>query len=121
MFLIDNLSYLKNSFFRWMKETRIKECPVKLDKEFSIAIAMTTSAFKVAINGRHFITYEYRMIQIPKSSFNGHNQIFEKLTGPKIFGENGLQIQVLSVDHTLLKEECEMYEVLSNSKFIGKK
>lgn len=110
-----------NDALEWMKETRIKESPVKLDKEFSLVIAMTSTCFKVAIDGRHYVAYEYRMIQIPKSSFNGHNQIFERLSGLKVIAEDGLKLQVLELDHTLLKEDCDMYEVLSNKNFLRKK
>lgn len=101
-----------------MKETRVKGMPIKFYKEFIIAIAMTAGSFKVAINGQHLVAYDYRMVQIPKSSFSGHNSIFDRLVGMKMYAENGLKLQVLELDHLYLKDDCQSYEILSDSQFV---
>lgn len=107
-----------NSSRRWMTETKVHGMPMKLDKEFMIAIALTTGSFKVAINGKHLFALDYRMIQIPRSSFAGHNQIFERLVGMKMYAEDGLKIQVLEIDHVFLQDDCQSYEILSDMNFV---
>lgn len=101
-----------------MKETVIKGMPIKFNKEFIVAIAMTAGAFKVAIDGKHLVAYDYRMVQIPKSSFIGHNPIFDRLVGMKIYAEFGLKMKVLELDHVYLKDDCQSYELLSDSQFV---
>lgn len=105
-------------FFRWMTETKIRANPIKHDEEFMIAIAMTSESFKVALNGKHIAIYGYRMVQIPKSSFTGHNQIFERLVGMKMYAEDGLKIDVQSIDHVFLQDDCQSYEILSDMNFV---
>lgn len=101
-----------------MTETKIHGMPMRLDKEFMIAIAMTSDRFKVAINGKHLVSYEYRMIQIPRSSFAGHNQIFERLVGLKLYMGDGLKVQVHEIDHVFLQDDCQSYEILSDLNFV---
>lgn len=101
--------------FRWLKdEKRFTSFPFRLNKQFQLAIAMTSSCFKVAVDGKHLLSYDYRWTQqqLP-SAFSDYHPIFDVLTGFKIFAQNGLAINVSNVDHFQLKEDCQLYENFS--------
>jgi hypothetical protein len=108
--------------FRWLSdEKRFNSFPFKLNKEFGLAIAITTSAFKVAVDGLHLLTYDFRAVkdQLPLAFDNHrHHRIFESLTGFKMFALNGMEVSVSHVDHLKMKDDCEFYEIFSNSSFM---
>jgi hypothetical protein len=106
-------------FFSWLAdEYRHKTFPFELDKEFQLAIAMGPTCFKVAVDGRHLLTYDFKATrrQMPKA-FTGHHQIFEKLTGFKVFALQGMNLEVSFVDHIQTKEELTHYEIFSNQTY----
>lgn len=100
-------------------EHRTSDFPFELDKVFQIAIAISSTSFMVAVDGNHFLTYEFKSIQqqLPKAFCDVH-PIFDKLTGIKVFALNGLSLQVSHVDHIQLKDDCKFYEIFSNQNYI---
>lgn len=90
-----------------------------MNKEFQMAIAITTNSFKVAVDGRHLLTYDFKTIF--KSSvrrlYNNQDPIFESLTGFKIFAENGMRLFVSRVSHFHLEDDCAMYENFTHPSY----
>lgn len=79
---------------------------------------MTTSRFKIAVDGKHLLSYDFSMIQQQQSrSYNSHHPIFEVLTGFKIFAQRGMKLSVSKVDHFQLQEECELYENFTHPRY----
>lgn len=106
-------------FFRWLKdEKRFTNFPFVLNKEFLLAIAMTPSAFKVAVDGNHLLSHEFRAVklQLPQAYSDTH-PIFEHLTGFKIFAQQGMQLSVSKVDHIQLTENCDLYENFTHPSY----
>lgn len=74
---------------------------------------MTGTEFKVAANGQHISTYDFRMIQ-PQIRGNGeHCSIFEMLSGLKLIDQHGMKAFISSVSFEHMKPDCERYENLS--------
>ena len=71
---------------------------------------MTSSRFKVAVDGKHLLSYDFNMIQTPIRGYNNHHAIFDVLTGFKIFALQGMKLSVSNVNHFQLQEDCELYE-----------
>lgn len=84
-----------------------------------MAIAISTSSFKVAVEGKHLLAYDFKATQqqLPRA-FNGHHPIFEKLTGFKMFAQQGMTLHVFQVDHIPANENCEFYEIFSNPNYV---
>lgn len=103
--------------YRWLTEQRFTDFPFVLEKEFIIAIAIASTCFKVAVNGKHLLIYSFKSTQqqMPRA-FTGHHPIFDKLTGFKVVGLQGMKVAVNLVDHILTKDDCEMYEMFSSPK-----
>jgi hypothetical protein len=59
-----------------------------VDQQFKIAVGFSTGAFLVAIDGQEFYSYSYRS-----------ENLLSVLTGFKISIENGMRVEVTSVDH----------------------
>jgi len=79
---------------------------------------MTPSRFKVAVDGKHLLSYDFRMIQHPlPSAFSTHHPIYDILTGFKMFGLQGMKLSVSNVDHFQLQEECELYENFTHPRY----
>lgn len=95
------LNYLIN--FRWIfdQEDRSGEMPFALEVQFTLAIAINSRDFRVAINGVEFCKY-------PR-----HSQLSE-IYGLKMYGSFGGHIEVTSVDHVVgLPPEGEEFVQLS--------
>jgi hypothetical protein len=113
------LIFLKICFHRWLvDEHRCTKFPFEINKEFQMAIALAASCFKVAVDGKHLLTYDFKTTkqQLPRA-FTGHHPIFEKITGFKMFALNGMTLCVTKVDHVPTKESCEFYEIFSNPNY----
>jgi Galactoside-binding lectin len=105
--------------FRWLSdEFRHKIFPFELNKEFQLAIAIGSSCFKVAVDGRHLLNYDFKIVrkQMPKA-FTGHHHIFDKLTGFKMFALKGMKLHVSFVDHIQAKSDLTFYEIFSNPSY----
>lgn len=59
-----------------------------MDQQFKIAIGFTTTAFVVAVDGQEYYKYLYRT-----------ENLLSVLSGFKISIENGMRMEVTSVDH----------------------
>jgi Galactoside-binding lectin len=95
----------------------VKEFPFKLHKRFHIVIAMTSSSFKVAVEGKHLLTFPFYLIPLRiKTGFTPHHPIFDRITGLKCFALNGMNVHVSGLRHVLLSEDCDSYEKLSIEK-----
>lgn len=83
-----------------------------------MAIALTDSSFKVAVDGKHLVTFEFKSTQQQQlRAFNGHHSIYEKMTGFKMFALQGMKLHVFRVDYVPIKETCEHYEIFSNPNY----
>ncbi|KAI8124382.1 Galectin-3 [Lucilia cuprina] len=79
-------------------------------KPFKLAIAFTEKSFKIAKNGAHIYEYAYRTPDVLKD-----------LMGVKMFGTDGVNIRVCSVDHIFLNEtQCLDYATYSIMKYTFK-
>lgn len=104
----------KTFVFRWKKdEKRSLVFPFKLNREFKLAIAMTATEFKVAANGQHVFSYDYRMIQPQVRNTGEQCSIFEMLSGLKLVDQHGMKAFVSGVSFEHMKPDCERYENLS--------
>lgn len=71
---------------------------------FKMAIAFTENAFRVAVNGNHYFTYNYRV----------SNSFLDTLSGIKMHPSNGLQLEIQGVDHfNTGTTDCEGFEAFS--------
>lgn len=77
---------------------------------------MTSSCFKVAVDGKHLLAYDFRAVQQPLR-YSDHHAIFDTMTGFKIFALQGMKLFVSHVDHFQMKEDCEFYENFSHQNF----
>lgn len=75
----------------WRGEEREGEFPFVFDQQFKLAIAMSTTSFLVAVDGKRFCTYRYRGDKVA-------NQL-NILNGFKLFCVDGLRLEVTCVDH----------------------
>jgi hypothetical protein len=95
-------------------ETRSTEFPFRLNKIFHLVIAMTSTSFKVAVDGKHLITFDLKMIPVAlPGAFSTHHPIYDRLTGFKVFALQGMKAFVSGVNHVLLEEGCDSYESFS--------
>lgn len=102
---------------RWHAGVKTSDFPFKLNQDFLLAIAMTSDSFKFAVDGKHLIAYDMKEA-IPLRSghcneFNLHHPIFDRLTGLKLFGIEGMSAVVKQVRHAHVAESCKFYEKLS--------
>ena len=74
---------------------------------------MTPSCFKVAVNGQHLLSYDFRMIQPQMQGFGNHHSIYQMLSGLKLIDQQGISAFVSYVSFEHMKADCEMYESLS--------
>lgn len=76
-------------------------------KPFKLAIAFTETHFKIAKNGAIICEYAYRT-----------PNVYKDLMGVKMFGVNGLNISVNTIDHILLNEQqCSDFATYSIMKY----
>lgn len=88
---------------RFGPEERSGNFPFAIDEQFKLAIAMTTTDFLFAINGRFFGSFKYR-----------NYDVFEKMNGFKMYTKLGLQLEITSVDHVIMtKLNCREFEQYS--------
>lgn len=92
-----------------------------MNQDFQLAIAMTRSSFKVAVDGNHILAYDYKLIHQAQPGiqrvYGDHDPIFEKLTGFKIFAENGMRLFVTKVSNYHLEEDCSQYENFTHPSY----
>lgn len=85
--------------------------PFCMEVEFRMTICFTETEFKISVNKAVFASFEYRT----------PNQL-DKLGGFKIAGENGLHVNITSVDHKStdsvdfeeIKSDSDQIRLLSN-------
>lgn len=113
---------LNNTFFflfRWQKEHRCLRFPFVLNSLFQLAILMDSSNFQLAINGDHLLKYPFKTIQSTALQSSNSYFIYDKLTGFKIFAQNGLNINVSYIDIFKIKEnDSKFYESYSSINFM---
>ncbi|XP_058442756.1 32 kDa beta-galactoside-binding lectin [Malaya genurostris] len=86
------------------EEDRKGGFPFVLDQQFKLAIALTESEFKFAVNGSYFEAYAYQ----------DANQL-DTLNGFKVQCSNGMQLEVTNVDHMNMGvPDCEGFESYSH-------
>lgn len=79
---------------------------------------MTSSRFKVAVDGKHLLSYDFKMMQQkPLTAYSHCHPVFEVLTGFKIFALQGMKLSVSNVDHFQLQEDCELYENFTHPRY----
>lgn len=72
---------------------------------FKLAVAITDSAFVVAVDGDILLSYGYRV----------SNSFLESLTGIKLSVSNGLQMEVQGIDHLNTgTTDCDGFETYSH-------
>lgn len=69
-----------------------------------MVIGLAENSFKFAINGESYAEYFFRQ---PES--------FERMTGPRIYCGNGLNLDVTSVDYVETTPDCEHFENYSSA------
>lgn len=85
-------------------EEKFGSFPFALNQQFKLAIAMTPNEFRLAIDGEFFTSFIYR------SSYG-----INKINGFKMATEDGMFLEVTSVDHFKLdSHECEHFEQYSH-------
>ncbi|XP_070493637.1 32 kDa beta-galactoside-binding lectin-like [Chironomus tepperi] len=108
-----------NDKLEWQTELRCLRFPFVLKSSFQLAIFMDSSFFQVAMNGEHLLKYPFKTGRSTTLSSSNCKSIYDKLTGFKIFAQNGLKIHVSYVDIFKLKEnDSKFYEIYSNSNFM---
>lgn len=94
---------ITNYSFTIRDEERGGGFPFAVNTQFKIAIGLTDSEFKFAVNGKVFASFRYR----------SSNQL-SKLSGLKARGEDGIRVQITSLDHiTTGHSDCKGFEVYS--------
>lgn len=82
--------------------------PFRFNQQFRLAIAFTKNAFLFAVDGRRFCTFAYRK-----------SRLLDTLTGFIIKTNNGMRMQVTSVDHLTSNDmDCSEFEKYSNPRFV---
>lgn len=85
--------------FRYGQEERGGGFPFALDQQFKLAIALTETEFRFAVNGEYFTSFSYRT-----------PNLLEKLIGFKVTVRYGMHIEINSVDHIQLDDEnCDEF------------
>lgn len=75
-----------------------------VNKPFKLAIAFCRNDFRLAKDGKYLCNYAYRS-----------QGILPYIMGPKIFGTNGLNVRVWSIEHLPLNDvECKDFEIYSS-------
>ncbi|KAL9694866.1 hypothetical protein quinque_014151 [Culex quinquefasciatus] len=86
------------------EEERSGGFPFVLDQQFKLAIALTESEFKFAVNGSVFESYAYR-----------NANLLNVLNGFKVQCSNGMQLEITNVDHMNMGvPDCEGFESYSH-------
>uniref|UniRef100_A0A1Q3FNQ5 Galectin n=1 Tax=Culex tarsalis TaxID=7177 RepID=A0A1Q3FNQ5_CULTA len=86
------------------EEERSGGFPFVLDQQFKLAIALTESEFKFAVNGSVFESYAYR-----------NANLLNVLNGFKVQCANGMQLEITNVDHMNMGvSDCEGFESYSH-------
>lgn len=62
--------------------------PFVFDQQFKLVIALSTTHFLIAVNGKQFCTYKYQT-----------KEQLQVLNGFKLFCLEGIRLEVSSVDH----------------------
>lgn len=76
---------------------------------FKMAIAITETAFIVAVDGERVLAYAYR----------ASNSMLEALMGIKFQTGNGMQLEVQGIDHLNMgMTDCEGFETYSHPDVI---
>lgn len=89
----------------WRRDEERHPFPFVMDQMFKLAIAITETSFKIAVNGDHLFTYAYRY----------SNSLLDTLTGLKFLTGNGMQLEVHGIDHMNMgMSDCEGYETYSH-------
>jgi len=71
------------------------------------------------MNGEHLLKYPFKTVQTTALRSSSSHTIYDKLTGFKIFAQNGLKINVSYVDIFKIKEnDSKFYEIYSNINFM---
>lgn len=98
------MALLVNFYFSFLAEEKDGGFPFVIDQQFKLAIAMTPSCFKFAVDGTYFCSFNYRT----------PNQL-DCLNGFKLLSYNGLTVQVTTVDHLNTgNPDCEDFESYSH-------
>uniref|UniRef100_A0A336LTS2 Galectin n=1 Tax=Culicoides sonorensis TaxID=179676 RepID=A0A336LTS2_CULSO len=93
-----------NDKLSFREEETSGEFPFVFDQQFKLAIALSTTHFLIAIDGRRFCMYKYRT----------QNQ-FDSLNGFKIYCLDQLRLEVATVDHIYTgSPSCQEFETFSN-------
>lgn len=89
----------------WRRDEERHGFPFNLDQMFKMAIAITETSFNVAVDGEALYSYAYRF----------SNSFLDSLMGPKFQMGNGMQLEILGIDHMNMgMSDCQGYETYSH-------
>lgn len=89
----------------WLTEERDGGFPFVIDQQFKLAIAITASEFKFAVNGNYFASYSYK----------AGSGVLDQLNGFKTYSGRGLQLEISNVDHIHMGvSDCDGFEGYSH-------
>lgn len=98
----------KNANMEFGHEERDGGFPFVFDQQFRLAIGFTPKEFVFAVNGRRFASFAYRSPNLLKG-----------LNGFKIKGNNGMYVEVSSVDHMKMDSpDCQGFERYSSLNYV---
>ncbi|KAG5671537.1 hypothetical protein PVAND_001730 [Polypedilum vanderplanki] len=91
----------------WQQEisTQLQPYPFAIGQVFKIAIAITSTDFQIAVNGKKVAFMTFREHQ---------KRLLGSLTGFQLLSNNGLNVLVQGVDHLLMDSSCSGFERYSS-------
>lgn len=91
---------------QWRWEENLNLCPIKSNRKFKLAIALTDNCFLIAVDGQRIATLEFR---------EENSNLFQWIGGLEIVS-SGLELDIEAVNFMRIAPECDQFEVFSKQK-----
>lgn len=95
---------MKNINFRFQFPEQDGHFPFFHSSQFKLVIACAENSFKFAVNGEFLTEYFFRQ-----------PETYDRITGPRIYTGNGLELEVTAVDYVEFPPDCEGFESYSSA------